>query len=61
MRPKWTGDAKKIMHIYEITEGDLAKQMGVTRQWISFILNGRCEPQGVKKRVMVALDELTKD
>lgn len=51
----WTGTLIGKMHNKGITYDDLAKEMGVTKAYISMILNGARKPEGIRKRMEEAL------
>lgn len=55
---KWTGDVVSKMHIYRVTCQEIADEMGVTKGYISMILNGRRKPEGIRQRVESAVDEI---
>lgn len=55
---KWIGDAVAKMHINRITQSDVAAKMGVTREYISNILNGSKQPANAEERIMAAIDEI---
>ncbi|WP_406044180.1 helix-turn-helix domain-containing protein [Succinimonas sp.] len=46
------------MHQYRVTITQLAQEMGVTREYLSMILNGHREPNGIEQRMNNALDSL---
>jgi transcriptional regulator with XRE-family HTH domain len=58
MLAQWTGDFVGRMHQYRITITQLSQEMGVTREYLSMILNGHREPNGIEKRLNDALDNL---
>ena len=58
MLEKWTGAIVGKMHVHEITQEDMAKEMGVTKSYVSMILNGARKPDGIKKRMEEAIDAL---
>lgn len=58
MPAQWTGDIVSRMHIARIPNSALAKQMGVTKSWVSMVLNGKREPKDAEARFNAALDEL---
>jgi len=57
---KWTGHLVGKMHNEGITYDDLAEEMGVTKSYISMILNGRRKPDGIRNRMEEAVDRLIK-
>lgn len=58
MPEKWTGRLVGKMHNERVTFDELAKEMGVTKPYISMLLNGKRKPEGVQKRMEAALDAI---
>lgn len=58
MPEKWTGQIVGTMHNERITYDDLAKEMGVTKAYISMILNGARKPSGIAERVQSAVNAI---
>ena len=58
MREQWTGDLVGKMHITCVTYDDLAAEMGVTKAYISMILNGSRKPAGIQERMEAALEAI---
>ena len=54
MVEKWTGRLVGRMHNERVTYDDLAEEMGVTKSYISMILNGARKPEGVRERMEAA-------
>ena len=54
----WTGNLIGDMHNNGITYDDLAAEMGVTKAYISMILNGKRKPDGIKERMEIAFDNI---
>lgn len=54
MVEKWTGRLVGRMHNERVTYDDLAAEMGVTKSYVSMILNGRRKPDGIKDRMEAA-------
>lgn len=61
MLAQWIGDFVGRMHRHRITITQIAEQMGVTREYLSMILNGHREPNGIEQRMNDALDILIKE
>lgn len=61
MLEKWTGDAIALMHINQITSKELAEHMGVTKGYLSMLLNGKRKTDDAEKRIFRAIFELTKE
>lgn len=60
MKEAWTGDLVGRMHTYEVTQDDLAKEIGVSKAYISMILNGQKNPPNAKERLNDAFEEIAK-
>ena len=58
MLAQWTGDFVGRMHRNKVTITQVAKEMGVTREYLSLILNGHREPHGAEQRMNDALDRI---
>lgn len=58
MPEKWTGRLIGDMHNNRITYDDLAAEMGVTKSYISMILNGARKPAGIKERMDAAYQSI---
>lgn len=58
MLAQWIGNFVGRMHQHRITNTQLAQEMGVTREYLSMILNGHREPSGIEERMNDALDRL---
>lgn len=54
MPEKWTGRLVGAMHNEKITYDDLAAEMGVTKSYVSMILNGSRKPEGIRERMEAA-------
>jgi hypothetical protein len=58
MLAQWIGDFVGRMHRNRVTITQISQEMGVTREYLSLILNGHREPQGAEQRMNDALDRL---
>ncbi len=56
MLAQWIGDFVGRMHRHKVTITQIGREMGVTREYLSMILNGHREPSGIEKRLNEALD-----
>ena len=54
----WTGILIGKMHNSKITLEDLAKHLGVTKAYVSMILNCKRKPLNAEQKFNKALDEL---
>lgn len=60
MPEKWTGRLIGRMHNERITYEQLANEMGVSKAYISMILNGKRKPHNIQKRMETALEAIIK-
>jgi transcriptional regulator with XRE-family HTH domain len=58
MLAQWTGEFVGRMHINGVTKTQLAQEMGVSREYVSMILNGHRNPDGIEQRMNDALSNL---
>lgn len=58
MRDKWTGVLIGKMHNANVTLDDLATELGMTKGYISMILNGRRKPPEAKQRLQAAFESI---
>lgn len=58
MPAQWTCDLVGQMHKEKITKSQLAEELGVSREYVSMILNGHREPAGAKERFEIALNRI---
>ena len=62
MLPKnWTGDLVGLMHVHKISKKQLADHIGVTREYVSLVLNGHRKPAGAEEKFKTAVDEIISD
>ena len=56
----WMAEIMVEMRLHRITQVKLAKQMGVTNEYVCSILNGRLEkvPTGMEQRMRAAIAEI---
>jgi transcriptional regulator with XRE-family HTH domain len=60
MLAQWIGDFVGKMHLNRVTITQVSQEMGVTREYLSMILNGHREPQDIEQRINDALDRVIK-
>lgn len=60
MRPLWTGKLKGKMHNNGITCTELAEYMGVSKQYISYLLGGKRQTKNAAIRLNIAVDQIIK-
>ena len=58
MPKKWTGNLVGLMHDHKISKTDLATELGVTREYVSMILNEHRKPTGAKEQFEAAVNRL---
>lgn len=58
MIAQWICDFVGRLHQHRVTITQLSKEMGVTREYLSMILNGHREPPGIESRMNNALDNV---
>lgn len=56
--PKWTGEAVKRKHLYDITDNDIAIVIGKSREVVSKTLNGNYSFNNDRTIIMSAIDKL---
>lgn len=56
MLESWTGKIVGKMHVHEITYDEVAAELGVTRPYVSMLLNGHRKPPDARKRLETAVD-----
>ena len=60
MTKKWTGNLVGLLHDNRISRTELAKELDVTREYVSMVLNGHREPEGAEEKFTAALNRLIK-
>lgn len=58
MHKKWTGNLVGLMHDHKISKLQLADELGVTREYVSMILNEHRSPEGAEERFTSAVESL---
>lgn len=58
MREAWTGEIVAQMHVNEITQGELAKKMCVTRTYLNRLLTGAQVTRGAEERCHEAVNQI---
>lgn len=56
MREAWAGDLIKQMYLRRVTRSELAKELGVTKSWVSQVLNGTRKTKDAETRFCSAFD-----
>ena len=55
---EWTGEIVMKLHNNRIKRAELAEEMGVTKPYISMVLNGVRNTPGMQERIEAAVDRL---
>ena len=58
MLAQWIGELVGQMHNNKISKTQLAEHMGVSREYVSMVLNGHRDPTGAKDRFRAAVTEI---
>lgn len=58
MTKKWTGNLVGLMHDHKVSKTELAAELGVSREYVSMVLNGHREPANAKERFEAAVNRL---
>lgn len=58
MDENWTGSIVAALHVNRIKQIELAKELNVTVQYVSMVLNGKKESRGMKERMEAAIDAI---
>lgn len=57
----WIATVVGKMHLHKITQSDLAAVLGIRRDYLNKILNGKDNPANAKANITAALNKLIKD
>lgn len=60
MREEWTGDLIGRLHVEGVTRQELAEELGVSKAYVTMILNSARSPAGAQERLNGALDAIVK-
>ena len=58
MLAQWIGELVGQMHNNKISKSQLAEHMGVSREYVSMILNGHRDPAGAESKFRNAVSEI---
>ena len=58
MPKNWTGNLVGLLHDNKISKTQLANELGVTREYVSMVLNGHREPEGAEEKFTAALNRI---
>lgn len=54
----WIGSVVGKMHINNIKQDELAECMGIRRDYLNKILNGKCNPNGAREKIENAINSI---
>lgn len=60
MRAQWTAQLIGTMHLYGITQIQLAEKLQVTAEYVNMVLNGRRSPKSAEVKFGKAVEDLIK-
>lgn len=55
MGEEWTGRIVGLLHTHRIKQSELAKELGLTAQYVSMVLNGKKSPKDIEERMEAAI------
>ena len=58
MLAQWIGALVGRMHNNKISKTQLAEHLGVTREYVSMVLNGHRTPEGAEEKFTAALNQI---
>lgn len=58
MLAQWIADVVGQMHKHKISKTEIAEHLGVTREYVSMVLNGHRKPAGAEDRFRQAVEEI---
>jgi transcriptional regulator with XRE-family HTH domain len=58
MLAQWIGEVVGKMHRHKISKTQLAEHLGVTREYVSMVLNGHREPAGAQEKFEAAVNQI---
>ena len=54
----WTGNLVGLLHNNKISKTQLADELGVTREYVSMVLNGHREPEKAEEKFTAAVNRI---
>ena len=54
----WTGEIVGLLHVNDITQSELAAEMGCSMVWLSMLLNGKRSVDGSERRMKEAIQSI---
>lgn len=61
MPEHWTGRVIGRMHNHNITMQELADRMGITKAYVSMLLNSKRNPPGIREKMESTVAEMIKE
>ena len=58
MSSEWTSRIVGLLHMHRITQSELAREMGVTAQYVSMVLNGKKTSKGIDERMEATIQSI---
>lgn len=58
MKPAWTGEAMSKLHLYSISQTEIANKIGCSREYVNGVLNGKHKSRKSKDDVEKAISQL---
>ena len=58
MEEAWTGRIVGLLHTHRIKQAELARELGVTAQYVSMVLNGKKSSKGIDERMEAAIQSI---
>lgn len=58
MLAQWIADLVGKMHKFKVSKTNLAKELGVSREYVSMVLNGHREPAGAEQKFRDAAERI---
>lgn len=58
MSSEWTGRIVGLLHTHRITQAELARELGITAQYVSMVLNGKKTSKGIDERMEAAIQAI---
>ena len=58
MATEWTGRIVGLLHTHRITQAELARELGLTAQYVSMVLNGKKSSKGIQERMEGAIQAI---
>ena len=58
MGEEWTGRIVGLLHTHRIKQTELARELGLTAQYVSMLLNGKKSSKGIDERMEAAIQAI---